>query len=118
MEYKWPGNVRELKSMVESVALRCRLEGIIKTTKKHLEPLLFAQNRPVEESEGDVFKRLAEMELRMVEDALIRAGGKKTQAWKLLKYRDRFSMLRRVKRIMKEYPDLAERFPELRKNYS
>lgn len=118
LNYRWPGNVRELKSVVESVALRCRLEGRTKATRKHLEPLLFSQDRPFELTEGDIFKRLAEMELRMVEDALIRAGGKKTQAWKLLKYRDRFSMLRRVKRIMKEYPDLAERFPELRKSYS
>lgn len=118
LHYKWPGNVRELKSVVESVALRCRLEGITKTTRKHLEPLLFSLDRAIEPKESDIFQRLAKTELVMVEDALIRAGGKKTEAWKLLKYRDRFSMLRRVKRIIKEYSDIAEQFPEVMKRYS
>jgi len=44
--------------------------------------------------------------------------GKKTEAWKWLGYKKRFSMLRRVKRIMSEYPGLAEQFPELKKSYS
>ncbi|MFQ5901310.1 MAG: sigma-54-dependent transcriptional regulator, partial [Thermodesulfobacteriota bacterium] len=117
LNYQWPGNVRELKSVVESVALRCRLEGSKKITKKHLVPLLMSQDMPSDESGRDVFKRLAEMELRMVEDALIHTGGKKTEAWKLLNYPNRFTMLRRVKRIMSEYPDIAEKFSEVKKRY-
>jgi hypothetical protein len=54
----------------------------------------------------------------MAENALIRSGGKKTRAWKLLGYKNRFSMLRRVKRIMNKHPELAERFPELKKGCS
>ena len=118
LDYEWPGNVRELKSVVESMALRCRLEGITKATKKHLEPLLLSHDRPIRCSEGNVFKSIAETELRMVENALIRTGGKKIEAWKLLNYRNRFSMFRRVKRIMSEYPDLAEQFPQVKRLYS
>ena len=118
LQYKWPGNVRELKSVVESVALRCRLERITNPARGHLEPLLFSRDRALLPKKDDIFESLAETELRMIENAMIKTGGKKTEAWKLLKYRDRFSMLRRVKRIIKEYPELVEQFPEVRRNYS
>ena len=104
--------------MVESAALRCSLGNSAKVTKNHLESLLMDHDKPVEAKEDDVFRRLAETELRMVEKALIRSGGRKTQAWKLLGYHNRFSMLRRVKRIMSEHPELVERFSELKKRYS
>ncbi len=116
LSYHWPGNVRELKAVVENVALRCRLEGCKKITSKHLSPHLFIQEQSGTD-DADIFRNLAEYELKMVEDALIRSGGKKTEAWKLLNYPNRFSMLRRVKRIMNEYPDIADKFSELKKRY-
>jgi DNA-binding NtrC family response regulator len=118
LSYQWPGNVRELKSVVESVGLRCRLEGDNRISKNHLIPLLMIQDTTYDKLKSNVFERLAETELRMVEEALIRSGGRKTQAWKLLGYHNRFSMLRRVRRIMSEHPELVERFPELKKSYS
>jgi DNA-binding NtrC family response regulator len=117
LTYRWPGNVRELKSVVESAALRCRLEGIERISKKHIVPLLMSQEMSAGETEGDISRALAEHELKMVETALIRSGGKKTEAWKLLNYPNRFSMLRRVKKIMNEYPEIADKFPELKKRY-
>ena len=118
--YRWPGNVRELRSSVESAALRCKLERSKKITRKHLMPLLL--NDPVGfagqfEIEGSIDKKLAAVELDIVEDALIRTGGKKGDAWKLAGYSNRFAMLKRVKRHLNEYPDLVEKFPEVRKNY-
>jgi len=117
LNYRWPGNVRELKGIVENIALRCRLEGSKRITRKHLLPMLMKETDSYINSDTDVFKNLAEHELGMVESALIRAGGKKTEAWKLLKYPNRFTMLRRVKKILEQYPELAERFPEVRKKY-
>jgi DNA-binding NtrC family response regulator len=117
LHYRWPGNVRELKSVVESAALRSKLEGGEKITKKHLAPLLMIEHS-FTLAKGDVFRSLAAAELGMVEDALMRSGGKKTEAWKLLKYPNRFAMLRRVKKILGDYPDLSDKFPELKRTYS
>ncbi|MCG2831314.1 MAG: sigma-54 dependent transcriptional regulator [Desulfobacteraceae bacterium] len=118
LNYRWPGNVRQLQSVVTSAVLVCGLEGSQKIAKRHIEPLLLPHYALHGSDSQSVFKTLAETELRMAENALIRSGGKKTEAWKLLKYKNRFSMLRRVKRIMSEHPDLAEQFPELKKSYS
>jgi len=116
--YRWPGNVRQLQSVVSTAALMCGLEKALEITRRHVEPLLMPQQSGHEAAiEQDVFSALAETELGMVENALLQSGGKKTQAWKLLGYKNRFAMLRRVKRILSDYPDLAERFPELRKGY-
>lgn len=117
LDYEWPGNVRELKSAVESAALRCRLEGSKKVKRRHLEPLLLGKESTVISGDSDINKRLAETELKMVERALIETGGKKTEAWKLLGYQNRFSMLRRVKKILEQYPELAEEYPEVKKGY-
>jgi transcriptional regulator with GAF, ATPase, and Fis domain len=118
-DYHWPGNVRELKSAVESSALRCKLEGGKRITGKHLVPLLFGTNPSPGSSQslGNVFKKLAETELGLVSEALIQSGGRKTEAWRLLEYPNRFSMLRRIKRLLNEYPELLEKFPEVKKSY-
>ncbi|MBC2696211.1 MAG: sigma-54-dependent Fis family transcriptional regulator [Desulfobacteraceae bacterium] len=118
LTYRWPGNVRQLQSVISSAVLVCGLEGSPKIAKRHIEPLLLPQSTPHDGSSSNIFKTLAETELRMVENALIRSGGKKMQAWKLLNYKNRFTMLRRVKRIMSEHPELTEQFPELKKSYS
>lgn len=116
--YRWPGNVRQLQSVVSTASLMCGLEKSTRINGRHIEPLLMPQHTGRGTAlEQDVFGSLAETELGMVENALLQSGGKKTQAWKLLGYKNRFAMLRRVKRILADYPDLAERFPELRKGY-
>lgn len=117
MQYKWPGNVRELLSVVESAALRSRLAGSEKITGNHLAPLLLPHGMPLE-SQRDIKNRLAEVELHEVEAALKRCEWKKTEAWKLLNYPNRFAMTRKVKKILTEYPDIAAKFPELKRIYS
>jgi len=104
--------------VITSAVLICGLEGSPKIARRHIEPLLLPQYTPHGSADWNIFKTLAETELRMAENALIRSGGKKGEAWKLLKYKNRFTMLRRVKRIISEHPELAERFPELKKSYS
>lgn len=116
--YKWPGNVRELKSSVESAALRCRLEGSQRVKKEHLEHLLILQDHRDLTGEENIYHVLAKQELSMIENALIKTGGKKTLAWELLGYPDRFAMLRRVKRLLEHYPQTAKQFPEVKRQYS
>jgi len=74
LNYRWPGNVRELKSVVESAALRCRLEGMERISRNHIVPLLMSQEMSTDETEGGISRALAEHELKMVETALIRSG--------------------------------------------
>lgn len=105
--------------MVESGGLRARLVGSPRITHKDLAPLLLpqvSQTRPV--TEGNIYRTLAEQEMHLVEAALIQSGWKKTEAWKLLGYKDRFTMRRRVKKIIANYPDVASLFPQLVKAYS
>jgi len=119
-DYSWPGNVRELKSVIESASLRCRLEGKEKITLEHIKPLLMEKRLTNQElSSDDVFKVLADTELAMIEKALLQTGSKKTKAWKLLNYPDRYSMLRRVKNILKNpsHLSLFEKYPEVKKAY-
>lgn len=116
--YSWPGNVRELKSAVESAALRCKLENSDRINSKHLASLIMSDDMAYsEKAEKNIFVHLAETELKLIEQALVLSGGKKTEAWKLLNYPNRFTMLRRVKRILGDYPDIVDKFPEIKKSY-
>jgi len=118
LDYRWPGNVRELKAVVESGGLRARLAGSPRITHKDLAPLLLPQGQHASIAKGNIYRTLAEQEMRLIEGALLQCGWKKNEAWKLLGYRDRFAMRRRVKKIIQDYPDLSENFPELTKSYS
>lgn len=117
LDYHWPGNVRELKAVVEGGGLRARLIGSPRISRNDLAPMLLV---PVSKtiSTGNVFQVLAEQELRMVESALAQCSGRKTEAWKLLGYKDRFSMRRRVKKILQDFPETASLFPDLVLAYS
>ncbi len=116
--YRWPGNIRQLQSVISTATLMCGLEKSTRIHRGHVEPLLMPRQTGRETTaEQNVFRALADTELKLAEKALIQSGGKKTQAWKLLGYKNRFAMLRRVKRILSDYPDFAERFPELKKGY-
>jgi hypothetical protein len=53
-----------------------------------------------------------------VAEALEAARGKKTKAWKLLGYNDRFAFSRNVRRILEKYPHLANEFPTVRTSYA
>lgn len=118
--YKWPGNVRELKSVIESASLRSKIEGNKKIIADHIQPLLLEQEIiNIKQYKGNVFKTLAETELAMIEEALLKTAGKKTQACKLLHYPNRYAMLRRVQNILKNPKnlDLFDKFPEVKKAY-
>lgn len=64
-----------------------------------------------------IYTSLAEYELRLAEIALVQCDGKKTEAWKIAGYKDRFAMRRRLKKLIGNYPDMAVRFPTVYEAY-
>ena len=120
IEYDWPGNVRELRQMIEYSILQTRLSGQTIIGIEHISEAI----RPIGGSEErsvrfpiNINEKLAEFELTYIEEALKKAK-KKTEAWKILGYSNRFALRRRVLSIFKRYPQLRENFPYLLRRFS
>jgi DNA-binding NtrC family response regulator len=118
MEYKWPGNVRELKQVIESAALKAKMEEK-ETIHKGFLPDEIKGRTPknLDDKSIHVEKILAEKELQYIEDALKKTNWRKTEAWKLLGYPNRFTIRRKVLTHFDDYPELSKEFPELFKAY-
>jgi len=65
----------------------------------------------------DLGRELARAELRLVEQAMAAAEGRKGEAWKLLGLNNRFALRRRVRRLLSAHPDLAAEFPSLDRSF-
>jgi DNA-binding NtrC family response regulator len=119
--YSYPGNVRELHFIVDRAAMTAGMHGhalvdmddlpIEVTTSVH--PLFVSS----EASGFSLDAELARAELAHIERALRVSDGRKSDAWRALGLNDRFALLRRVKRIRDQYPDLVEKFPLVRSSY-
>lgn len=118
--YHWPGNVRELRNTIERSILKA---GIAKHRRIEVGDLPAELREPATAGTSHVAEdaaleeALARTELAEIERALEKAGGKKTEAWKLLGLNDRYALRRRVLRLLENYPRLAERFPRVREAY-
>jgi len=124
LEYDWPGNVRELKAVVENSALRCKLYKKEIITQEDLKGLLLEDiqknqvfDKPVITKNFNIYYEIAKYELKFIDEALKKSKGKKTLAWKLLGYKSRYAMLRRIKRILNEFPELIDKYPYVRELY-
>jgi len=116
MFYDWPGNVRELKQCIEHSILKAKLSGQKIIEPEHLSEeikrnirrngRLSSQDR---EFPIDINLKLAELEVSYISDAL-KISGKKTEAWKLLGYSNRFALRRKVLTIFKKYPQLKDSY--------
>jgi transcriptional regulator with PAS, ATPase and Fis domain len=101
--YPWPGNVRELRNVVERAVILAQ-HSRLGPEDFHLEPLEPASADRFTLPEGGV--NLEEVERRLVEQAIERAGGNQTLAGKLLgltrdqvHYRlKKFDLLDRIRR--------------------
>lgn len=119
MRYDWPGNVRQLKNFLEAAALRAQLEGRTHIEERDLPRELSETPPSVPQQQGTaqtslpVQESVARAELQCVEEALRKVGGKKTEAWKLLGYSNRFTFTRRVRLLLKRFPHLREEFPTI-----
>lgn len=119
--YDWPGNVRELRNVLEAAAFRAELRGSRRIELIDLPAevrMSRSQTAPAEEGtvvgQGcSVYEALARLELSWTEQALQMTGGKKTEAWRLLGYHDRFTFTRRIRRLLTQYPHLGSEFPHV-----
>lgn len=124
-EYSWPGNIRELKSSIERAIIYTENNGHSQIEPDDLPYEVRVGKYEIEKSievnipkEGtNIEEELARTELAYIERALKMTGGKKTEAWKLLGYNDRFALRRRVIKIMEDFPDLVHQFPLVREKY-
>ena len=123
--YIWPGNIRELRSSIERAIIYADHNGHSHITLDNLPYEIRASTSgpprtwSVEVPEGGIHitEELARLELAYIEKALKIAGGKKTEAWRLLGYNDRFAMRRRIESMMDKFPLLLNAFPYVREKY-
>lgn len=123
--YQWPGNIRELRAVLERANIYANYHGHQLIEKEDL-PFELLSNAVVETKQATQRKlhagitldvELARVELSYIEDALSLTEERKAEAWKLLGLNDRFALLRRVKSLLRNYPDLGAEFPTVRKLY-
>lgn len=78
LSYNWPGNVRELENVLE--------RALILSEGAEIKPQFIQFPEPMVEVKSDLERQgaLWEMERKMIEEALARAGGNKSKAAKLL----------------------------------
>jgi len=124
-EYDWPGNVRELKNCIERAIIFAERNMQKEITPEVLPHELqkssyivspgFPVKLPVDRINID--EELARVELGYIGKALKSSGGKKTEAWKLLGYNDRFAIRRRIKTIFTKFPNLVEEFNYVAEQY-
>jgi len=123
--FPWPGNVRQLKNTIESASFQAELHEHIRLELDDLPVNMRAKDaermrlliEKVTENGIDIYEEIARTELFYIEQALVATRGKKTEAWRLLKYNDRFALSRRVRRILEEYPHLKKEFPQIKERF-
>ncbi len=119
LNYHWPGNVRELKNVIKRAVLLTDSKDITPacltlnnghhTTQPHLQPddfvswvgLSEAQPLPSGLNEGASLREAKEksagqIEEKMIKEAMVRAGGNKTKAARILKI-DRTTLYSKIK---------------------
>jgi len=73
--YDWPGNVRELQNVLAALAVRSPKRGVVPATAL---PPQFGETRPTENWRLEEARRT--FEERFIRAALVRTGGRRTQA--------------------------------------
>lgn len=114
-EYPWPGNVRELKYAVENAALQAKRETAQTLGARFLSTELNQEKEQasVGLTEGSIDEELAVFELDRIAAALVNCGNNGEKARRLLGYKYRSTMWRRVAAHMKRFPHLKSIFPQL-----
>ena len=75
MNYDWPGNVRELQNWIQFALVRCKTAVI---SPEHLPPM------PTSHTHPHVVQHKRKLEISIVKEALLRTGGNKVKAAKVL----------------------------------
>jgi len=83
MNYSWPGNVRQLQNVIQFAMIKCRGNTIM---PEHLPPeILNATSVPLINNGSAKVGRKPKLNAEMVESALVKAGGNKAKAARILK---------------------------------
>lgn len=116
--YPWPGNVRQLGNVVASSGMRALMANRVEVQSSDLPPeiLTAAPGRTGDESGLNVARALALAEFSLIQTALRHSGGRRVEAARLLGYGDRFTLRRRLLRIMRRFPDLSEGYESFCQN--
>ncbi len=97
--YHWPGNIRELENVIERAVILCGEDGVIDAC--HLPPLLRQAADcpcpPAPTSPLTLDEAVAELETRMITEALRQAGGNAAKAARQLGLTERVMGLRMKK---------------------
>jgi len=125
-QHNWPGNVRELRNCIERAIIFAEYSGRDQITPEDLPYELQARSPipaktlaiELPEKGIDLVEELARVELAYIEKALKTTDGKKTEAWKVLGYNDRFAMRRRVEIIANKFPWLLSEFSYITEKYN
>jgi DNA-binding NtrC family response regulator len=120
----FPGNIRELRSIIDLAVMfaRNRRHEVIQADDLPLDfggedPSSLFDAGEFPNATFDLDRRLARIELSIINQALASSDGKKGEAWILLGLNDRFALRRRVKRILQAYPEMAKDAPLVEKLY-
>jgi len=115
LRYNWYGNVRELKVVLENAYLRANFFGSDVIKMSHLPDY-------IKEEKGDALRKidrweykynLAKMEIELIERAIEDfKTTKKTKLAQILHYPNRFTFMRRITNIFKNYPEMKPLFPK------
>ena len=123
-QYDWPGNVRELKNCIERAIIFAKRGGYSQINQEVLPHEIQSPHSVSGKSQinlpddgVNIAEELARIELAYIEAALKMVGGKKTEAWRLLGYNDRFALRRRARLLLGGFSYLADEFPYLKHEY-
>ena len=112
-EHRWDGNLRELRNAIEFALLRAHAEEASSIESCHL-PNTVANSGKIgnEIASWDYRYQTSRVEIELVHQAIVRRGiTVKTRLAAELGYSDRFTLLRRLRKAMRDYPKLAKEFP-------
>lgn len=120
--YAWPGNVRELRNVLEFASIQGKMHHAKVLLPEHLPSEVrtgagLPAGTGVLASELNVEEAMAHAELSCVVRALRQTGGAKEQACKLLGYRNRHTMLRRIETIAEKHPQVWAMYPDIDSHY-
>jgi len=114
--WSWPGNLNELQSTLAYAGIQALILGSNEILPSHLPGILTERDVMEPDADGrmDVRKFLAKAEVELVAKTLeFHQAKNKTQLAKLLGYTDRFTIGRRMRKILGEHPDVAKKHPKL-----
>lgn len=98
LNYSWPGNVRELRNTMERIMIIDNPEIILLkhlpreiTDESYADPVTGAAEINLPDSGLDIKELTSALQSKLIKQALLKTGGNKTEAAKLLRL-DRFSL--------------------------